>query len=752
MHNRLTKRVSTDVHETGEIRSQMNDSVADLLRRYLPFVLVAATVAMNLVALHAETTPVAYLNDGSIHAEMTRFATAQLRAGHLPLTSWFPFLGEGSPQFLHYQSLGAMLTGALGIAIGSNTAYVWMLYLLLATWPISIYLCVRLLGFDRYAAAFAAMISPFVVSTLGIGYEQQSYLTIGYGLWSQLFAMWTLPLAWGFTWRAMKTRRSLLPAALFISATMAFHFLTGYLAVFGVLIAFVTSATPINQRLRRLSELVLGVVALSAWVVIPLIVFRAYASVNEFLQNGPDVNSYGARRVLSWLFEGELFDANRLPILTVFVLLGLLLTVVHSRSRPESRNLLLLFVVSLLLFFGRTTFGAAFDLLPGHADLFLRRFLMGVQLGGIIAAGLAIATLGRFARQLLRRVGTYLDVSLRNHDGARIFTGAIGLISLVVVLAPCWSQIFSIDRADAQNIHDQQLADTTQGVEIAPLIATIKRVGGRVYAGLPVQSTAVGGWGSSFQVGEVPVFKYLTGFDVDEVGYTLRTASLMTDPEAYFNEYDPSDYPLFAVTWLLYPTTRKPIVAATKVMQRGPYVLWRVHTSSYLQLVDITGSYSANRTDIGRLSANFITSNLPLASRYLSVAYNGAAALAPTLPSTTHISTAPGRVIQSTTNLTLGNVTAKITAKRRSVLVLKVSFDPGWHATLDGHSVATTMIAPAYVGIVVPPGHHEVTFTYESGAHEGPLLGIGLLGLCVLLAVHWRERRRYADNVGVDRD
>ena len=40
---------------------------------------------------------------------MVRFATAQLRAGHLPLTSWFPYLGLGSPQFLHYQSLPAML-------------------------------------------------------------------------------------------------------------------------------------------------------------------------------------------------------------------------------------------------------------------------------------------------------------------------------------------------------------------------------------------------------------------------------------------------------------------------------------------------------------------------------------------------------------------------------------------------------------------------------------------------------------------
>ncbi len=65
-----------------------------------PWLLVAAAVGWNLVSLRALTLGVAYLNDGSLHEQMVRFATAQLRAGHLPLTSWFPFLGEGSPQFL----------------------------------------------------------------------------------------------------------------------------------------------------------------------------------------------------------------------------------------------------------------------------------------------------------------------------------------------------------------------------------------------------------------------------------------------------------------------------------------------------------------------------------------------------------------------------------------------------------------------------------------------------------------------------
>ncbi|MBV8713072.1 MAG: hypothetical protein JOY56_14885 [Solirubrobacterales bacterium] len=59
---------------------------------------------------------------------MVRFATEQLRSGHLPLDGWFPFLGLGSPQFLHYQSLTAIFTGLAGLAVGPDPAFRWSLW------------------------------------------------------------------------------------------------------------------------------------------------------------------------------------------------------------------------------------------------------------------------------------------------------------------------------------------------------------------------------------------------------------------------------------------------------------------------------------------------------------------------------------------------------------------------------------------------------------------------------------------------
>ena len=139
-----------------------------------------------------------------------------------------------------------------------------------------------------------------------------------------------------------------------------------------------------------------------------------------------------------------------------------------------------------------------------------------------------------------------------------------------MVLAPAWLQLGSYDRRNAAAIRAQRHADATQGAQLDRLIAAIKsKGGGRVYAGMPSN------WGAEFTVGAVPVFKYLESRDVDEVGYTLRTASLMTDPEYYFDERDPGDYRLFAIHYLILPAgladRRCP---RSPELRAGPYALW----------------------------------------------------------------------------------------------------------------------------------------------------------------------------------
>jgi hypothetical protein len=632
---------------------------------------------------------------------MVRFATDQLRAGHLPLTSWFPFLGEGSAQFLHYQSLPAIVTGAAGLLVGPDVAFRWSLYLLLALWPISVYLAARAFGGGRPAAAVSAAMSPFLVSVTGVGYEQHAYLWTGYGVWTQLWAMWTLPLAWGCSWRAIRDGRGYLSAVLCTALTVAFHFETGYLALSVLVLWPLVAGRPLLVRLRRAAVLLGGSALASAWVIVPLLSEKGWAAVNEPLQGTQLVDGYGARHVLDWLLSGQLLDHGRLPVITILAGLGFALAWLVWSSDVDARALMVALGVCLLLSFGRTTFGSLADVIPGSHDIFFRRFMMGVQLVALLLAGRGAAWLADRAWRLLE---------LRLPRRAPRFSPLIGLLAVVVVLAPAWLELGTSARADAAAIEAQRAADHAGGAALDRLVAVIRRDGGgRTYAGMPQN------WGEHFTVGQIPVFKYLESRDVDEVGYTLRTASLMTDPEYYFDERDPSDYTLFAVRFLILPAGRRPPVAAHLAMRAGPYRLWTVGAAGYIRTGRIVGTLAANRTNVGTRSIPLLRSGLAAEGDYLGVDWGARGAgstEAAELPTTTGHAD-QGSVTDERADLSGGHAAATVHMRHPGVAVLSASYDPGWTVTVNGRPKATRMVAPALVGVDVPAGTSRVVFSFQ---------------------------------------
>ena len=692
---------------------------------WLPWLLVAAAVCWNLVSLRALTSGVPYLNDSSMHEQMVRFATSQLRAGHLPLTSWFPFLGEGSPQFLHYQSLPAILTGAVGLLTGPDVAFRWSMYLLLSLWPISVYLSSRAFGGGRPAAAASAAMAPFLVSATGVGYEQHAYVWTGYGVWTQLWAAWTLPLAWGFSWRAIRHGHGYFKAVLLTALTVAFHFETGYLALSVLLVWPLVAGRPLLSRLRRAAVLLGGSLLATAWVIVPLLDQRRWAAVNEPFQHTGLVNGYGARQVIDWLVSGQLLDHGRLPVVTVFAALGFGLAWLAWSTDADARALLVALALCLLFAFGRTTFGSLADLIPGSADLFFRRFMMGVQLVTLLFAG-------RGAAWLAARGVSQLKTRLRRWPPG--LSAAAVLLAAIVVLAPAWLQLGADDRHDGAAISAQRRADDTEGAELDRLVALIERDGGgRTYAGMPSN------WGQDFTVGTVPVFKYLESRDVDEVGYTLRTASLMTDPEYFFDQSNPGDYRLFGIQYLIIPTGSRPPVPARLELRAGPYSLWTLPAAvGVLYAGALVGTLSADRTNIGTHSIPLLNSRLSQAGDYLRVAYGQPDDREPRLPQPSP-ATSAGKVLAESDQLQQGMVAATVRMRRPGVVALSASFDPGWTATVDGHPQRTEMVAPALVATTVPTGGHRIVFRYR-GWQDYPLLFA--LGAAALLAVAYTDIRR----------
>jgi hypothetical protein len=302
-------------------------------------------------------------------------------------------------------------------------------------------------------------------------------------------------------------------------------------------------------------------------------------------------------------------------------------------------------------------------------------------------------------------------------------TAAAGAAT-VAVLSPAWIQLGEHASLNSEAVAQQRTADATQGAQLDRLLATVRRDGGgRVYAGMP------NNWGSTFTVGQVPVFKYLERRDIDEVGYTIRTASLMTDPEFYFNEANRSDYRLFGVRYLILPAGQKPPVAAQRLQTEGRYTLWTL-ANGYVQLGQIAGTLRADRTNVGLRSIPLLDSALAQDNRYLRVAWgSGAASTLPRLPRRPG---SPGQVASERADLEQGRVTATVDLGQAGLVVLSASYDPGWSATIDGRPARTLMVAPALVATQTPAGVHTVTFRY-AGDGDYPLL-FALSALALLLA------------------
>ena len=210
---------------------------------------------------------------------------------------------------------------------------------------------------------------------------------------------------------------------------------------------------------------------------------------------------------------GRLLDVGHLPVISLLAAVGLACAVARSRRAGPERALVAMFCACLLLSFGRTTFGPLISIVPGHADVFFRRFLMGAELAAIYLAGLGAAEAADQG-QRLAAVGAGLDVgpaAVVAEPGARGRAALRGdRLSGARVGVPG-----RLRRGQCRRRHRAASRpaprEAATGRRWPPCCGD--HGGGRAYAGSPFN------WGQGFTAGAVPMYQYLDSLDTDEIGY-----------------------------------------------------------------------------------------------------------------------------------------------------------------------------------------------------------------------------------------
>lgn len=679
-----------------------------------------------LGALRDQLRAVPTLNDSTFHMQMVRWAESRLRTGRSSFDGWFPDLTLGSAFFHHYQSLPYNITAWLSRLLPSDAdgTFRLLVWVLVGTWPVAVYASARLLDLRRGTAVIAAAVSLLLVSVTGYGFEIGSYTYGGYGVYTQMFGMWMLPLAWATTWRALHRDGNLAWAALTTALTVATHFMTGYLAM--VSIAAVAVARPGRVVLLRALAIVASSVAAASWVLVPLLRDRHYSNVSEFYRNTFWYDSYGADPVVRWLVSGSLLDEGRLPVITVLAAIGALVCALRWKHDTRCRTLLLLAAASLTLFFGRATLGPLTNLMPGNDTLQMHRFIAGVHLAAIFLAaigGAAVVLAVADSRVLAR-------ASQSNRHWLRL---ALPAAVIGVLLAPGAVERTNYALRDKGYIDNQFAAEAADGADLKVLLDLIKqRNDGRAYAGTRAN------WGTEYKIGSVPVHQQFAHHDIDAIGFTFRTMpSLSNDVESYFDEANLAQYEMFNVKYLVLPADRTPSVPARFVQSSGRHNLYEVQTTGYFDVVDRFGRVVADRSNLARQTTEFRASWLALNGVYPGVVFNDRTSGADTVSVGT--GTRPGFVTRQSHDKNNGIFAADVSLERPGVVLLKSTFDPHWKVTVDGKERRVEFMAPSLVGVDVEAGNHRVSFEYQSfGAY--PLLI--LLGMGTVLAVWFADRRR----------
>mgnify|MGYP001156979101 FL=1 len=700
-------------------------------------------VGFNLALLFPEVTGgVVAINDMVMHLLLTDMAVDAIKNGRDFTDPWQGTMNMGFPFFHYYQHLPHITVALFHVVTFgvSPTADLirWTTYLLISLFPLSGFWSLRRLGFDRLTAAMAGLVASLFATDRLFGFGFTSYTFLGFGLYSQLWAMVLILPAIALGYGVLREGQGYFWATLLLAATLMSHLMFGYIAFITLAVLTLVQLARISepkevlpilrQQWKRLLVLILLVGVVTSYFLIPFVMDLSYVNNSAlFLTKFRD--SFGHSVVLRSLFEGDLFDFRRFPSLTILVLAGLGVCLVRWR---EERYLVpvAVFLAWLLLYFGRATWGSLIEILPFSGDLPMHRFIAGIHLGGVLLAAVALAAPWHWA---VSRKKTW-------------YVAAVFALT-VLLLAPVYIERRSFVSENNFVIEETQEKLAAEGAELSALVARLDQLPpGRVYAG------PAGGpqerWGLDYRVGFSVVFSILYAEGMDMMGAIYHQYSLPSDVLRSFNETKPEQYNLYNIRYVVAPEEQELPGFVRPLEQFGRHYLYEVETTGYFDLVDSTLAFDGGRTDFNAAATAWIASDFPAAKRHPIVSLDGEFDLVMPLPLSesaiafSDVEVSDGEFRGTVVSEDVGRdfYAAEVEVGRESMLLLKATYHPNWRATVDGMEADTVMLMPGFLGIWLAPGKHQVRVEYDSGNLRLALLALGLLTLLLIPAVEKRAK------------
>jgi len=654
---------------------------------------------------------------------------------------WFDGTNLGYPLFLAHAPGATLITGTFAAAAGGPGSAMFLVklsvVLLWAVMPVAWYFGGRRLGMSQLEAAIFGLLSIAVRDRIGIGVSLASIAESG--LYAQAWGMALLPLAIGSVHRYLSGRADERRGpALWIAGVVLCHAFTGYYVALAAAVVVLLWRDGIRRRAGQLAGVLGIVLALVAFWWIPMALqadYRAGPTWDSELFNG-----YPAAQLVKWLMGGELFDHGRFPWLTIAVIAGAVVSI-RNWARPLDRWTLCLLGVTFALFLGRATWGVGYALVPFHGDVDVARYLIGVHFCGLILAALAIARGIRFAAEQIERAKLPPWLTAERAIAAPlVIAGALYLLSVY--------------RASDEQLRTFDLA----GDGFLETAQRLSRDRSGRFAAHPKLSTAP------------PVY-------LDLMPYLAARPALLSYARGRrdtLSQYYVDNFDFAASSFRLYnvraAVSRGPVniegAPLREAWAAGPHRVSEIDSRfGYFDFVRTPVSLAGDPWTVRWAAGDLVRplfeiGVLPrfgggkqrIAARddgVLELYLDGDRVLETSTPAelVSAIEAKFGRraiasrVLQTWTAPNEFRATVHARGKGERLL-LKASYHPYWHASVDGEAVDIDHVAPNLMAVDLTAGAHEVRFRYKNPVYQKLLFLAALLGVLLWGTGLYRRLRR----------
>lgn len=630
-------------------------------------------------------------SDVTFHLSLLNQMAEVHATGGSILDFWYDGSPFGYPVFRVYQyfpHLVIFYTSLVsGFSLGLSEALALWTIVLSALLPSSLFLTARLFGFSRCAAVATGIGAVLLAEAEGYGFGLENYTWGTRGLVTQLWALVAVGPASGFLWSAIRTGRGWTWAACAATFAIGCHLVAGYVLALVLLMASMSgiavSRDIWRERMLRGCVSALGLLVLTAHQWVPILEDRALIHRSVFEPEWK-FSGRGIDWTLSQLQEGNLFDDGRLPIVTSLVVVGFAFAV-FGRGTPWGGRAAagsLLLWVSLLC--GYEAWGWLFEGTPLLGTMHMHRFVVGVQLWGLLLAG----------------YGAERVLSLSHYSLVRV------LLSAALLAAPVLSQLALFEGANERvnQISKQFEADD----DVQSLLGALSsRRPGWVYAG------SARTWAKQLTVGGyVEVYHPLVAQGVPTMGMLFHSMAKSGDALFAFDPSQKSHYQLFGVHTVVAPSDWSP--------------------PSFLTVEERFGRFRVLHYANGSLAA---CRPLEFSGVQASELYS-----APLFPNGL-VSCGPDD--QATVNdWSSQRIGIRAELEEERLVVLALSYHPRWQAFVDGRRSEIHEVGPGFLALKVPAGSHEVALKYVPTSLRAYLLGLSVGFILVLALVAPRICRK----------